>query len=173
MNGEDVSYQPIDGGLKSIKVRNIISKLVNDSEYPIVLDDDNVSDLIEDLMSEDMVDKDGNNHRSVSISCGNTIVSIIDNQLEKFQELMKNISPQELKELKKRAHKAINKSSLLQDNLDDVGIDIDNIESYLGTVEVLTIERRRIYNVYEVKEANKGNDKTQHNGQNSDTIIIY
>ena len=155
MNEEETEYAPAHGGLRRVKVRNIVSKLVNVSDYPVVLDDDNVNDLIEDLMSEDMIDKEGNKHRSASISCGNTIVAIIDNHLEKFQEIMKNISPQKLKEVKEQARNAIQKDPLLRIGIDNVGIDIDNLENYLGTVEVLTIERRRVYNVYEVNEKNQ------------------
>ena len=155
MNEENAEYAPAHGGLKRVKVRNIVSKLVNVSDYPVVLDDDNVHDLIEDLMSEDMVDKEGNKHRSASIRCGDTVVAIIDSHLEKFQEIMKNISPQKLKEVKEQARRAIQKDPSLIVSIDDVGIDIDNLENYLGTVEVLTIERRRVYNVYELSKENQ------------------
>lgn len=148
MNKEDTKCPPENGGLNIVKVRNVVSKLVNDSDYLVVLDDDNVNDMIKDLMSEEMIDKDGNKHRSASMSCGNTIVAIIDSHLEKFQEVMKNIPPQKLQEVKEQARKAIQKDPLLGTSLDSVGIDIDNFENYLGTVEVLTIERRRVYNVF-------------------------
>lgn len=142
----------IDGTLKIVKARDIVAKLVGDSEHPTVLDDEEVNDMIEDLMSNDMVDKKGNKHQSTSISSGNTTIRIIDNHFEKFKEAMKNISPQKLQEIKEQIRNAIQKDPLLYTNLDDIGIDINNLENYLGSVEVLTIERRRVYNVYEVKK---------------------
>ncbi len=142
--------EEIAGSLESIKVRDVVYKLVNDSEYTVHLDDDEVNDIIERLMSEDMVDKKGNKHKSTGISCGNTLVRIIDNHFEKFRKAIKSVSPQELQEIKKQIRKAVENDPFLHKSLDDIGgIDIDNVENYLGSVEVLTIVRRRVYNIYE------------------------
>ncbi len=138
---------------KIIKTRDVISKLIHNYEHLVVVDDDGVNNMIEDLMSKDIVDKEGNKHKFTSISSGNTIVRTIDNELEKFEEVMKNIPHQKLQEIKEKIRDAIQKDPLLNNNLDDAGIDLDNLENYLGSVEVLTIERRRIFNIYEVKDA--------------------
>lgn len=121
--------------------------------YPVVLDDENINDMIEDLMSKDLIDEEGNKQQSSSISCGNTIVRIMENHFEKFRDIMKSIPPQKLQEIKEQIrNKNIEKDPLLDINLEDIGIDIDNIENYIGSVEVLIIERKRVYNIYEVKK---------------------
>lgn len=137
--------------LNIVKARNIVAKLVDDSKDYTDLDDEEVNELIEELMSEDLIDKEGNKCESRSISCGDTVVRILDNHFEKFTEAMKNISPEKLQEIKEQIRSSIQEYPLLGDNLDDIGIDINNFENYLGRVEVLTIERRRVYNIYEKK----------------------
>jgi hypothetical protein len=137
--------------LKIVKTRNVTAKLVDERESSIVLDDEEIKDMIKDLMSEDLIDKEGNKHRSKSIRCGNTIVEILDNNFEKFTEAMKHISPQELQEVKKQIYDTVQRDPSLTGSLDDIGIDLDNFENYLGSVEVLTIEKVSIYNVYEIK----------------------
>lgn len=134
--------------MKVVKTRNVVAKLVDENESSVVLDDEEVEDMIKDLMSEDLIDNEGNKHRSKSIRCGNTIVEILDNHFEKFTEAMKNVSPQELQEVKAQIHNAVQKDPMLNGSLDHIGIDLDNFENYLGSVEVLTIERVRVYNVY-------------------------
>lgn len=134
--------------LKIVKARNVIAKLVDEREHPVVLDDEEVNNMIKGLMSEDLIDNKGNKHQSTSISSGNTMVRILDNHFEKFTEVMKHISPQQLQEVKEQIHNAVQEDPLLTGSLDDIGIDLDNFENYLGSVEVLTIERVRVYNVY-------------------------
>lgn len=148
----DIENININRGLKIVKARDIVAKLADDREYPVVLDDENINDMIEDLISEDLIDEEGNKHQSSSISCGNTIVRIIENHFEKFRDIMKSIPPKKLQEIKEQVRNRIEKDPLLDINLEDVGIDIDNIENYIGSVEVLTIERRRVFNVYEIKK---------------------
>jgi hypothetical protein len=140
--------------MKVVKTRNVDAKLVGERESSIVLDDEEVIDMIKDLMSENFIDEVGNNHKSKSIRCGDTIVEILDNNFEKFTEAMKHISPQELLEAKEKIRNAAQKDPLLIGSLDKTGIDLDNFENYLGSVEVLTIEKVRVYNVYEVKNDN-------------------
>jgi transcription antitermination factor NusG len=137
--------------LKIAKTRNVETKLVDEREHPVVLDDEEVNDMIKDLMSEYLIDEE-NKHQSKSIRSGNTIVEILDNNFEKFTEAMKHISPRKLQEVKKQIRDAVQKDPLLNGSLDDVGIDLDNFENYLGTVQVFTIEKVRVYNVYEKKE---------------------
>lgn len=149
---EPIEMENVDGGLKIIKVRDVVAKLVDDREHTVVLDDGEVNDLIEDLMSNDLIDKEGNKRQCTSTSCGNTMVRILDNHFEKFTESMKNISPHKLQEIKEQIRNAIKEDPLLSNNLDGIGIDLDNFENYLGSVEVLTIERTKIYNVYEIKK---------------------
>lgn len=136
--------------LKIVKTRDVVAKLVFDGEYPVVLGDEEVKDMVKDIMSEDMVDEEGNKYQPEGMSSGNTMVRILDNHLEKFTEVMKNIPHDKLQELKEQIRGAIQKDPSLGASLDDVGIDLDNFENYLGSVEVLTIQRRRAYNVYEV-----------------------
>jgi hypothetical protein len=140
--------------MKVVKTRNVDAKLVGERESSIVLDDEEVIDMIKDLMSENFIDEVVNNHKSKSIRCGDTIVEILDNNFEKFTEAMKHISPQELLEAKEKIRNAAQKDPLLIGSLDKTGIDLDNFENYLGSVEVLTIEKVRVYNVYEVKNDN-------------------
>ena len=142
----------IDGGLKIVKVRDVVAKLVDDTESPVTLDDEGVNDMIESLMSEDLIDKEGNKRQATGTRCGDTVVNILDNHYEKFVEAMKHVSHEELHDIKEQIRNAIHKDPLLDSNLDKIGIDLDNFENYLGSVEVLTIERRRIYNVYKIKE---------------------
>jgi transcription antitermination factor NusG len=149
---EKIDMDNVDRGLKAVKVRDIIAKLVDDSKYHIDLDDEEVNDLIEDLMSEDLTDKEGNKHQSSGISSGDTVVRILDNHFERFTEAMKNVSPEKLQEVKEQIRNAIQENPFLGDSLDVIGIDINNFENYLGRVEVLTIERRRIFNIYEIKK---------------------
>ena len=138
--------------LNIVKARNIITKLVDDSKDYTDLDDEEVNELIEELMSEDLIDKEGNKHQSNGISSGDTVVRILDNHFERFTEAMKNISPEKLQEVKEQIRNAIQENPFLGDSLDVIGIDINNFENYLGRVEVLTIERRRVYNIYEIKK---------------------
>lgn len=152
INVEEIDMENVGEGLKVVKSRDIISKLVDDNGCSTELDDEEVNDLIKDLMSNDMIDKEGNKRESVSIGCGNTIVRLLDNHYEKFAEAMKNISPQKLQEIKEQIRNAIQGDPLLDSSLDKIGIDLNNFENYLGSVEVLTIERRRVYNVYEIKK---------------------
>lgn len=137
--------------LKIVKTRDVIAKLVDDSGYHVVLDDEEVNEMVEDIMSEDMVDEEGNKCQPASISSGNTMVRILDNHFEKLTDIMKSVPHNRLQELKEQIRAAIQKDPLLGSNLDDVGIDLDNFENYLGSVEVLTIERRRVYNVFKVQ----------------------
>lgn len=139
-------------GLESVKSRNVTSKLVDDNKYSIDVDDATVNDLIDDLMSEDLIDKEGNKLQSNSISCGNILVRKLDNNFDKFTDAMKNVSPGELKKIKEKIQFAIQKDPFLVDSLDNLGIDLNNFENYLGSVEVLTIERRRVFNIFEVKK---------------------
>jgi len=134
--------------LKIVKTRNVVAKLVDERERPVVLDDEEVEDMIKDLMSESLIDEEGNNHQSKSIRSGNTIVETLDDHFEKFTEAMKHISPQELQEVKEHIHDVVQKDSVLAGGLDHIGIDLDNFENYLGSVKVLTIEKVRVYNVY-------------------------
>ena len=138
--------------LNIVKARNIITKLVDDSKDYTDLDDEEVNELIEELMSEDLIDKEGNLCESTSISCGDTVVRKLDNHFERFTEAMKNVSPEKLQEIKEQIRNAIQEYPLLENGLNDIDIDIDNFENYLGRVEVLTIERRRVYNIYEIKK---------------------
>lgn len=137
--------------MKIVKTRNVMAKLVDENEPPIVLDDKEVKDMVEELMSDDFIDSKGKGRKSKSIRCGNTIVEILDNHFEKFSEAMKNISPQKLQELKDQIRYTVQEDPLLADSLDDIGIDLNNFENYLGSVEVLTIGRIGVYNVYEIK----------------------
>lgn len=134
--------------LKIVKTRNVVVKLVGEREHPAVLDDGEVEEMIKDLMSESLIDEEGNNHQSKSIRSGNTIVETLDDHFEKFTETMKHISPQELQEVKEHIHDVVQKDSVLAGGLDHIGIDLDNFENYLGSVKVLTIEKVRVYNVY-------------------------
>jgi hypothetical protein len=138
--------------LKIVKVRNVAAKLVDNIERSTVLDDEEVNSMIEEFMSEDFIDKEGNKHQCNSAGCADTMIRVLDGHFEKFRGVIKNIPPEKLQEMKKQALEAIRKDSSLSASLDNVGIDIDNFENYLGSVEVLTIERRRVYNVYEVKK---------------------
>ena len=138
--------------MKIVKTRNVKAKLVDESEPPIVLDDEEVKDMVEELMSEDFIDSKGKDHKSKSIRCGDTIVQILDNHFEKFSETMKNISPQKLQELKDKIRYTVQEDPFLADSLNDIGIDLNNFENYLGSVEVLTIGRVGVYNVYEIKD---------------------
>lgn len=147
-----LALKVIDMALKIVKTRDVVVKLVDDSGYPVVLDDEEVNEMVEDIMSEDMVDEEGNKCQPASISSGNTMVRIHDNHFEKFTDAMKSIPPDKLQEIKEQIRAAIQKDPLLGSNLVDTGIDIDNFENYLGSVEALTIERRRVYNVYKVQE---------------------
>jgi len=61
---------------------------------------------------------------------------------------MKHISPQELQEVKEQIRNAVQKDPMLTGSLDHIGIDLDDFENYLGSVKVLTIEKVRVYNVY-------------------------
>jgi uncharacterized FlaG/YvyC family protein len=140
------------GGLKVVKVRDVVAKLVDDRECSIVLDDEEVNDMIEDLMSNDMIDNNGNKHQCNDISCADTTIKIIDGHLDKFRDTIKNIPPEKLQEMKEKVRDAIQKDPFLHSGFDNIGIDLDNFENYLGSVEVLTIERRRVYNVYEIKK---------------------
>lgn len=137
--------------LKIVKVRNIVSKLVDDSKDYTDLDDEEVNELIEELMGEDLIDKEGNKCESTGISRGDTIVHKLDNHFEKFTNAMKNVLPEKLQEIKEQIRRAIQEYPLLENGLNDIDIDINNFENYLGRVEVLTIERRRVYNIYEKK----------------------
>ena len=138
--------------LKVVKVRNVVAKLVDDRECSVVLDDEEVNSMIEEFMSEDFIDKEGNKHSCSSTGCADTVIRVLDGHFEKFRDTIKDIPPEKLQEMKEQALEAIRKDPLLSTSLDNVGIDIDNLENYLGSVEVLTIERRRVYNVYEVKK---------------------
>lgn len=137
--------------MKVVKTRNVVAKLVGERESSIVLDDEEIIDMIKDLMSENLIDEDGNNHHSKSIRCADTIVEILDNNFEKFTEAMKHISPQELQETKEKIRKAVQNDPSLTGSLDEIGIDLDSFENYLGSVEVVTIEKVRVYNVYNSK----------------------
>lgn len=137
--------------LKVVKTRNVVAKLVDERESSIVLDDEEVIDMIKDIMSENLIDEEGNNHQSKSIRCGNTIVEILDNNFERFTEAMKRVSPEELQEVKKQIRDTVQNDPMLTGSLDRVGIDLDNFENYLGSVEVLTIEKVSVYNVYNSK----------------------
>jgi transcription antitermination factor NusG len=134
--------------LKIVKTRNVEAKLVDEREHPVVLDNEEINEMIKDLMSDTLIDEEEKEHQSKSIRSGNTIVEILDNNFEKFTEAMKHISPQKLQEVKEQIRAEVKKDPLLNNSLDDVGIDLDNFENYLGTVQVFTIERVRIYNVY-------------------------
>ena len=149
---EEMNMENVSVGLKIVKVRNVVAKLVDDRECSIVLDNEEINSMIEEFMSEDFIDKEGNKHQCNSTGCADTVIRILDGHLEKFRDAIKNILPEKLQEMKKQALEAIRKDPLLSTSLDNVGIDIDNLENYLGSVEVLTIERRRVYNVYEVKK---------------------
>jgi len=138
--------------LNIVKARNIITKLVDDSKDYTDLDDEEVNELIEELMSEDLIDKEGNVCESTGISSGDTVVRKLDNHFERFTKAMKNVSPEKLQEIKEQIRNAIQEYPLLENGLNDIDIDIDNFENYLGRVEVLTIERRRVYNIYEIKK---------------------
>lgn len=152
MENIEIDMKNVDGGLKIVKVRDVVAKLVYEMGNPVILDDEEVNDLIEDLMSKDMIDKEGNKRQSTGIGSGNTVIKILDNHFEKFTEAMKRVPPQKLQEMKEQIRNAIQENPLLGTNLEDIGIDLDNFENYLGSVEVLTVERRSVYNVYEVKK---------------------
>ncbi len=138
--------------LNIVKARNITTKLVDDSKDYTNLDDEEVNELIEELMSEDLIDKEGNLCESTGISSGDTVVRKLDNHFERFTEAMKNVPPEKLQEIKEQIRNAVRENPFLDDSLDVIDIDIDNFENYLGRVEVLTIERRRVYNIYEIKK---------------------
>lgn len=99
-----------------------------------------------DLMEEDLIDEDGNRHQATNIGSGNTIVRINNDH---FDKLTKSAAHQ--KDIKEQIHEMTQKDPSLVTRFGDIGIDINNIENYLGSVEVLTIARRRIYSVYEDK----------------------
>jgi hypothetical protein len=149
---EERNMENTNGGLKIVKVRDVVAKLVDDRDCSIVLDDEEVNSMIEEFMSEDFIDKEGNKHSYSSTGCADTVIRVLDGHLEKFKEVMKHISPQQLQEAKEHIHNAIQKDPFLYVSLNNVGIDLNNFENYLGSVEVLTIERRRVYNVYEIKK---------------------
>lgn len=149
---DEINMENVSRGLKIVKVRNVVAKLVDDIECSVVLDDEEVNSMIEEFMSEDFIDKEGNKRSFSSTGCADTVIRVLDGHLEKFREAIKNIPPEKLQEMKEQVLEAIRKDPSLSTGLDNVGIDIDNLENYLGSVEVLTIERRRVYNVYEVKK---------------------
>lgn len=137
--------------LKIIKVRDVTAKLVDERENPSVLNDEEVMDMIKDLMLNDMIDSEGNKCKPDSTTSGNTRVGVLENHFEKFTEAMKHVLPQQLSEIKELIRNSVLREQMLG-NLNDIGIDLDNFENYLGSVEVLTIEKVRVYNVYEIKK---------------------
>ncbi len=152
MEHTEFDKENIGRGLETIKVRDVVAKLVDDIEFPVALDDEGVNDMIKDLMSEDLINNEGNKRQATGTSCGDTVINILSNHYEKFVEAMKHVSPKELQDIKEQIRNAVHKDPLLDSNLDKIGIDLNNFENYLGSVEVLTVQRRRIYNVYEVKK---------------------
>lgn len=137
--------------LKFVKSRNISVEKIDDYTYIKSVEDDEVNDMIIDFMSEDAIDEEGNKRTVDGISSGDIIIRRMENHFQKIQDAIKKLTPEELHKLKEELPQEIKKFSnstgISLTNL----LDLNNIENYLGDVEVFTVIRRRVYNVYQVK----------------------
>lgn len=134
--------------LKFVKSRDVIIEKIDDYTYDKSIEDDKVNEMIIDFTSEDAIDKEGNKCIVNAISSGNIIIKRMENHLQKFQDAIKNLSSEELQKLKKELPKVIEKYTTTEKLDKNLIHNINNIENYLGKVEVLTVVRRRIFDVY-------------------------
>ncbi len=106
--------------LKFNKVRNVILKLDKDEDDIAVLDDADIDEMIIGLTSQEAIDEKGNVVEIAGSRCGDTIINIVKHPAE--------------------------------DTLKMIGADINifkKVTHHIARVEVLTIVRRRIYDIYE------------------------